>query len=51
MKDFIKSGRITNFDDIVYSKREYYEVNPWDFIEMPFNKSFLVKECNRLLNK
>ncbi len=51
MKDFIKSGKITTFDDIVYSKREFDELNPWDFIDMPFNKTFLVKECNRLLIK
>ena len=50
MKTFEKSGQITNFDEIVYSKRDFNTVNPWDFIQMPFDKKFLVKECNRLFS-
>ncbi|MBQ2644795.1 radical SAM protein [bacterium] len=50
MKDFQKSKKIDDFDKIVYSKRNYDEINPWDFIDMPFDKNFLIKECNRLLS-
>lgn len=47
-KTFQKSGKIADFDEIVYSKRDFNCINPWDFIQMPFDKNFLIKECNRL---
>lgn len=50
MKDFQKQ-RNMDFDKIACSKRSFNEINPWDFIDMPFNKQFLIKECNRLLSK
>lgn len=51
MKDFTKKGIINSFDEIVYNERSFVEINPWDFIKMPFNKDFLTREYNRLINK
>lgn len=51
MKDFAKQGKITDFDKIAYAKREYEEINPWDFIIQHNTKEQIVKECKLLLSR
>lgn len=49
-KDFIKQNKITNFDEIAFSKRDYDKINPWDFILQKNTKEQIVKECERNLS-
>lgn len=49
MKDFVKQGKITDFDKIACSQRDYNEINPWDFIIQHNSKEQIIKECKLLL--
>lgn len=51
MKDFVKQKIITDFDKIAYSKRDYNEINPWDFIIQKNSKEDIIKECKRNLSR
>ena len=51
MKDFVKQKIITDFDKIAYSKRDYDEINPWDFIIQKNSKEDIIKECKRNLSR
>ncbi|MGN0004677.1 MAG: B12-binding domain-containing radical SAM protein [Candidatus Gastranaerophilaceae bacterium] len=49
MKDYIKSGKISDFDEIACQKRSFDTTNPWDFIIMPTSKEQLIKNCKHYL--
>lgn len=49
MKDYIKSGKITDFDKIALSARPYDARNPWDFIQIPIPNEYNVKKCKALI--
>lgn len=49
MKDYKKSGKIVDFDKIALAKRPYDAKNPWDFIEIPVSKEYIVTKCKALL--
>lgn len=49
MKDFIKQGKISDFDKIACRKRNFDEINPWDFIIQKNSKEQIIKECKLLL--
>ncbi len=51
MKDYVKQNKITDFDKIACSKRDYEEINPWDFIIQNNTKEQIVKECKLLLSR
>ena len=49
MKDYIKSGKITDFDKIALSARPYDARNPWDFIQIPIPNEYNIKKCKALI--
>lgn len=49
MKDFIKQGKISDFDKIALEKRDFETINPWDFILQKNSKEQIIKECKLLL--
>ena len=49
MKDYIKSGKITDFDKIALSARPYDARNPWDFIQLSIPNEYNVKKCKALM--
>lgn len=51
LKDFAKSMKIKDADSLVLNEISIAEQLPWDFIEVPPGKDFLVQEYKRLLNK
>lgn len=50
MKDYEKTGKISSFDNIAISEIPYDRVNPWDFIQMPLTKDYLIKKCKALIS-
>lgn len=48
MKAYQKSDKIKDFDEIALNPVSYDKINPWDFIEMPISKEYLVKKCKAL---
>lgn len=50
MKSYEKSGKIASFDEIALKSRQYDTVNPWDFIQMPLSKEYLIKKCKALIS-
>ncbi len=50
-KEYEKAGKLPNADIFALNKIPFEKELPWDFIEYPKNKAFLIREYQRLISE